>query len=52
MTRFRRMKTSQKFVSVQVSIHDHFSQERHRISRKIYNERRATPLAAWRLVMT
>ena len=52
MARFRRMKTLQKFASVHASIHNHFAQERHLVSREIYRERRAAALAAWRAVMT
>ena len=51
MSRFRRMKTLQNFASVHGSIHNPFSQERHLVSRKIYKERRAAALAAWRAVM-
>ena len=51
MNRFRRMKTLQKFASVHASVHNHFSQERHLVSRKIYKQRRAAALAAWRGVM-
>lgn len=51
MLRFRRMKTLQKFASVHASVHNHFSQERHLISRKVYKERRAAALAEWRKVM-
>ena len=51
MNRFRRMKTLQKFVSVHASVHNHFSQERHLVSREIYRERRAAALAAWRSVL-
>ena len=51
MARFRRMKTLQKFASVHGSVHNHFAQERHLVSRKIYKERRAAALAAWRAVM-
>jgi len=51
MNRFRRMKTLQKFASVHASVHNHFSQERHLVSRKIYKERRAAALAAWQAVM-
>ena len=47
MPRFRRMKTPQKFASV----HNHFIQERHLVSRKIDKERRAAALADWRSVM-
>ncbi len=51
MLRFRRMKTIQKFASVHAQVHNHFSQERHLISRKIYKERRSAALAEWRSVM-
>src|SRR5664279_1688565 len=51
MARFRRMKTLQKFTSVHASVHNHFAQERHLVSRQIYRERRAAALAAWRSVM-
>jgi putative transposase len=44
MSRFRRMKTLQKFASVHASTHNHFSQERHLIDRQTYKERRS---AAW-----
>jgi putative transposase len=49
--RFRRMKTLQKFAAVHSQLHNHFNQERHLISRRIYKERRATALAAWQTVM-
>ena len=45
MIRFRRMKTLQKFSSVHASVHNHFNQERHRISRDLYRERRSAALA-------
>ena len=48
MARFRRMKTLQKFSSVHASVHNHFNQERHRISRDLYRERRSAALAEWR----
>jgi putative transposase len=51
MLRFRRMKTLQKFTSVHASVHNHFSQERHLISRDLYRERRSAALAEWRTVM-
>ena len=51
MLRFRRMKTLQKFASVHGSVHNHFNQERHLISRKLYKERRSAALAEWRAVM-
>src|SRR5450432_2485704 len=51
MLRFRRMKTLQKFASAHGSVHNHFNQERHLISREIYKERRSAALAEWRAVM-
>ncbi len=51
MARFRRMKTLQKFSSVHASVHNHFSQERHLVSREIYRERRSAALAEWQSVM-
>jgi putative transposase len=45
------MKTLQKFASVHASVHNHFSQERHLVSRQIYRERRTAALAEWRAVM-
>ena len=50
MLRFRRMKTLQKFASVHASLHNHFSQERHLVSRDLYKERRSAALAEWRTV--
>ena len=49
--RFRRMKTLQKFAAVHGTVHNHFSQERHLISRDLYRERRSAALAKWRAVM-
>jgi putative transposase len=51
MARFRRMKTLQKFSSVHAQVHNHFSQERHLVSRDIYRARRSAALAEWRAVM-
>jgi len=51
MARFRRMKTLQKFSSVHASVHNHFAQERHLVSRQIHKERRFAALAEWRSVM-
>jgi putative transposase len=45
------MKTLQKFASVHGSMHNHFAQERHLVSRKISKERRVAALAAWRAVL-
>jgi putative transposase len=51
MLRFRRMKTLQKFASVHASFHNHFSQERHLVSRQQYRSRRSAALAEWKAVM-
>ena len=51
MERFRRMKTLQKFVAVHGTVHNHFNQERHLISRDLYRERRSVALAEWRTAM-
>jgi putative transposase len=42
------MKTLQKFSSVHASVHNHFSQDRHLVSRAIYRQLRAAALAEWR----
>jgi putative transposase len=44
------MKTLQKFASVHGSVHNHFSQERHLVSRQEYKARRSAALAEWRLI--
>jgi putative transposase len=50
MLRFRRMKTLQTFASVHGTVHNHFNQERHLVSRTTYKERRSAALAEWRAV--
>jgi putative transposase len=45
------MKTLQTFASVHGTVHNHFNQERHLVSREIYKERRSAALAEWRKVM-
>ncbi len=45
------MKTLQKFSSVHASVHNHFNQDRHLISRENYKERRSAALAEWQAVM-
>ncbi|WP_054947542.1 IS6 family transposase [Novosphingobium sp. KN65.2] len=52
MLRFRRMKTLQKFASVHASVHNHFAQERHLVSREIYKQRRSAALAEWQSLMS
>ena len=51
MLRFQRMHTLQKFSSVHASVHNHFNQERHLVSREIYKERLSAALAEWQAVM-
>jgi putative transposase len=51
MERFRRMKTLQKFAAVHGTVHNHFNQERHLISRDLYRQRRSAALAEWQAVM-
>ena len=51
MLRFRRMHTLQKFSAVHASVHNHFNQERHLVSRDIYKARRSAALAEWQAVM-
>ena len=47
MLRFRRMKTLQKFASVHANVANHFSAERHLVSRQEYKLRRSAALAEW-----
>jgi putative transposase len=47
MLRFRRMKTLQKFASVHGTVHNHFNQERHLISREQYKARRSAAFSEW-----
>jgi putative transposase len=51
MLRFRQMKTLQKFSSIHASVHNHFNQDLHLLSRDAYKERRSAALAEWRTVM-
>src|SRR5271155_3955537 len=48
MQRFRNMKTLQNFSSVHAQVHNHFTQERHLVTRQIYKQRRSIALAEWR----
>ena len=48
MTRFRSMRSLQKFAAVQSSVHNHFNLERHFYSRSDFKENRSTALAEWR----
>jgi putative transposase len=48
MTRFRSMRSLQKFAAVQSSIHNHFNLERHFHRREEFKENRTEALAEWR----
>ncbi|MFN0263228.1 IS6 family transposase [Tepidamorphus sp. 3E244] len=51
MTRFRRMRSLQKFAAVHSSIHNHFNQERHLYSRQKFKLNRAAALAEWQQLL-
>ena len=40
--------TLQAFASVHGTVHNHFNQERHLVSRETYKQRRSAALAEWR----
>ena len=48
MTRFRSVRSLQKFSAIQSSIHNHFNQERHFYRREEFKENRSAVLAKWR----
>jgi putative transposase len=48
MAKFRGVKSLQKFVSANASIHNHFNQGRHLNPRDVFKKNRATALAEWR----
>ena len=50
MAKFRSTKSLQKFTSVHASVHNHFNQERHRLSRKNFKINRSAALAEWRQI--
>jgi putative transposase len=50
MQRFRSTKTLQKFSSVHAEVQNHFNQERHLVTRHVYEQRRAGALAVWRVL--
>lgn len=52
MTRFRRMKTLQKFASVHASLHNHFNAKRHLVDRPTYTALRSAALAEWQSLMS
>jgi putative transposase len=45
MSKFRDVKTLQKFASVHASIHNHFSLERHLNNRETFKQNRSAALA-------
>jgi putative transposase len=47
MSKFRDIKTRQKFASIQASIHNHFNHERHLISRRNFKGKRETAIVEW-----
>jgi putative transposase len=48
MSKFRDVKTLQKFASIQTSIHNHFNIERHLTPRETFKQNRAAAMAEWR----
>ena len=48
MTKFRSMKSLQKFVSIHSPIHNHFNQERHLYIRQTFKLNRSATLTEWR----
>lgn len=47
MTRFRRIKSLQKFASVHANVHNHFNLGRHLVDRQTFKARRSAALAEW-----
>ena len=52
MLRFWRMKTLQKFASVNANVPNHFNQEPHLVDRQTYKERRSAALAEWQSLIS
>lgn len=48
MSKFRDVKTLQKFASIHASIHNHFNLDRHLNSRETFKQNRSVALAEWR----
>ena len=48
MSKFRDVKTLQKFASVHASIHNHLNLDRHLIPRETFKQNRSAVLAEWR----
>jgi putative transposase len=51
MLKFRSSKSLQKFASIHASVHNHFNQERHFVTRKIFKLNRVAALAKWRQLL-
>lgn len=51
MSRFRPMKSLQKFASVHANFHNHFNSERHLVDRQTYKTRRSAAPAEWQILM-
>ena len=51
MSKFRDVKTLQKFAAVHASIHNHFNLDRHLIDRATFRQNRSAALAEWREVL-
>ena len=47
MSKFRDVKTLQKFASIQTSIHNHFNIERHLTPRETFKQNHAAAMAEW-----
>lgn len=47
MTRFRDIKTLQKFTCAHASIYNHFNHDRHLTRRAIFKENRSAALVEW-----
>jgi putative transposase len=50
MAKIRSAKSLQKFTSIQVSVRNHFNQERHLRSRRNFKLNRSAALAEWRQI--
>ncbi len=50
MSKFKDIKTLQKFSSIHASIHNHFNLERHLVDRPTFKSRRSVALTDWRLI--
>ncbi len=51
MQRFRRLKSLQKFASVQANVHNHFSSDHHLTDRHTYKTTRSAALAEWQALV-